>query len=124
MGRPPGGGTVSAYPRVSKGYTMRESERVAIAAHFHVQLRRVTGRVTDTEWMACNVDYADAMVRFAREAAVVYAQPELAEQAQRLEAAMQPLRPPPKPAKAPAPKVAPAPAEAPEARYVGRLRGG
>jgi hypothetical protein len=101
---------------------MRESERVAIAAHFHVQLRRVTGRVTDTEWMACNLDYADAMVRFAREAAIVYAQPELAEQARRLEAAMEPLRPAPKPVKA-AP-AAPAPAEEPPARYVGRLRGG
>lgn len=102
---------------------MRESERVAIAAHFHVQLRRVTGRVTDTEWMACNLDYADAMVRFAREAAVVYAQPELAEQARRLEVAMQPLRPAPKPVKAET-KAAPAPAEEPPARYVGRLRGG
>lgn len=98
---------------------MLESERIAIAAHLHVQLRRLTGRVTDTEWMARNLEYADAVVRFAREAANDKGQPELAELAQRLEAAMQPLRPAPKPVKAPA-----AATEEAEARYVGRLRGG
>lgn len=103
---------------------MLESERIAIAAHLHVQLRRVTGRVTDTEWMARNLEYADAMVRFAREAAHDKGAAELAELAQRLEAAMQPLRPPPKPVKAAAAKAPEAAAEAPEARYVGRLRGG
>src|SRR5690606_19097358 len=38
----------------------------AIAAHLHVVLRRKTGRVTDTEWMATNPEYAAAMVAFAR----------------------------------------------------------
>lgn len=103
---------------------MLESERIAIAAHLHVQLRRLTGRVTDTEWMARNLDYADAMVRFAREAARDKGAAELAELAQRLEAAMQPLRPPPKPVKAAPPKAPDAAAEGAEARYVGRLRGG
>ncbi len=104
---------------------MLESERIAIAAHLHVQLRRITGRVTDTEWMARNLEYADEVVRFAREAAQEKGLPELAELAQRLEAAMQSLRPPPKPAKAPAkpaPREEPAPSLGLEARYVGRLR--
>lgn len=100
---------------------MHDSERLAIAAHLHVQLRRITGRVTDTEWMARNLDYADEVVRFAREAANDRGQPELAELAQRLATAMQPLRPAPRPPRA-AP--APAPEVPPEARYVGRLRGG
>lgn len=100
---------------------MLESERLAIAAHLHVQLRRVTGRVTDTEWMARNLDYADEVVRFAREASNDKGQPELAELAQRLAEAMQPLRPAPKAIK-PAPRPEPAPAEELETRYVGRLR--
>ena len=37
---------------------MLESERVAIAARLHVALRRKVGRVTDTEWMAANAEYA------------------------------------------------------------------
>ena len=37
---------------------MEDSERLAIAAHLHVVLRRKTGRVTDTEWMAGNQLYA------------------------------------------------------------------
>ena len=45
---------------------MEDSERLAIAAHLHVVLRRKTGRVTDTEWMACNQAYAQAMVEFSR----------------------------------------------------------
>ena len=31
---------------------MTENDRLAIAAHLHVLLRRNTGRVTDTEWLA------------------------------------------------------------------------
>lgn len=34
-------------------------------AHLHVLLRRKTGRVTDTEWMVSNVDYARAMAHYA-----------------------------------------------------------
>ena len=45
---------------------MLPSEKLAIAAHLHVLLRRKTGRVTDTEWMAHNAEYATEIVRFAR----------------------------------------------------------
>lgn len=49
---------------------MLASEKISIAAHLHVLLRRNTGRVTDTEWMASNREYALEMVRFARQKAV------------------------------------------------------
>ena len=41
---------------------MLVSQKLAIAAHLHVLLRRKTGRVTDTEWMAENLDYAREIV--------------------------------------------------------------
>lgn len=46
---------------------MNNNEIFATAAHLHVLLRRTTGRVTDTEWMASNPPYALAMVAFARD---------------------------------------------------------
>lgn len=64
---------------------MSDSDRIAVAAHLHVLLRRKTGRVTDTEWMAANAEYAQAIVRFARERAASDAAPELEEWAARLE---------------------------------------
>lgn len=67
---------------------MLASERVAIAAHLHVVLRRKTGRVTDVEWMAVNAEYAAEIVRFARARAVEDNAPELAEWADKLEVAM------------------------------------
>ena len=67
---------------------MSTSEKLAIAAHLHVLLRRKTGRVTDTEWMAGNPQYAAEMVRFARAKAVEEAAPELAEWAGKLERAV------------------------------------
>ena len=67
---------------------MLESEKLAIAAHLHVLLRRQTGRVTDTEWMACNAEYAREVVRFARAKAQEDGQPALAVWADRLEAAL------------------------------------
>ncbi|MDO9406116.1 MAG: hypothetical protein Q7T87_18970 [Polaromonas sp.] len=48
---------------------MPSNEKIAIAAHLHVLLRRKTGRVTDTEWMATNQEYAAEIARFAREKA-------------------------------------------------------
>lgn len=48
---------------------MPSNEKIAIAAHLHVLLRRKTGRVTDTEWMATNREYASEIARFAREKA-------------------------------------------------------
>ena len=67
---------------------MLESEKVAIAAHLHVLIRRKTGRVTDTEWMASNAVYAREIVRFARQRAAEDGVPELADWALRLEKAV------------------------------------
>jgi hypothetical protein len=58
----------------------------AIAAHLNVVLRRKTGRVTDTEWMATNADYATAMVAFARAQAASDGHTELLPLADKLEA--------------------------------------
>lgn len=60
-------------------------DRLSVAAHLHVLLRRKVGRVTDTEWMAVNADYALEIVRFARERAREDAIPELLDWADRLE---------------------------------------
>lgn len=67
---------------------LEKSEQLAIAAHLHVLLRRKTGRVTDTEWMVCNAEYATEIARFARQRAREDAAPELALWADKLEAAM------------------------------------
>jgi hypothetical protein len=67
---------------------MPSSEKIAIAAHLHVLLRRKTGRVTDTEWMAGNHEYAAEIARFAREKAVEEGHPDLAVWADRLEEIM------------------------------------
>ena len=67
---------------------MSDSDKLAIAAHLHVLLRRKTGRVTDTEWMAANADYAQEIVRFARQRATEDNAPDLAEWADRLEHAL------------------------------------
>jgi hypothetical protein len=45
---------------------MGSTEAVALAAHLHVLLHRKIGRVTDTEWMAQNTDYAREVLRIAR----------------------------------------------------------
>lgn len=67
---------------------MSQNEALAAAAHLHVLLRRKTGRVTDTEWMASNADYAQAMVRFAREKAASDGHTDLVPLADRLESLM------------------------------------
>ncbi len=67
---------------------MLPSEKLAIAAHLHVLLRRKTGRVTDTEWMARNAEYATEIVRFARRSAYEDGHLELVEWADKLEQAM------------------------------------
>ena len=72
---------------------MLDNEKLAIAAHLHVVLRRKTGRVTDTEWMATNAEYATEIVRFARAAAAEDGHAELAEWATKLELAMVPQAP-------------------------------
>jgi hypothetical protein len=67
---------------------MLQSEKVAIAAHLHVLLRRKTGRVTDIEWMAANEAYATEIVRFARASAQQDGHTDLADWAAKLEAAL------------------------------------
>ncbi|MDD0840407.1 hypothetical protein PSQ40_17615 [Curvibacter sp. HBC61] len=63
---------------------MLASEKLAIAAHLHVLMRRKVGRVTDTEWLASNAEYAAAMVRLARQAAAEGGHADLAEWADKL----------------------------------------
>lgn len=106
---------------------MSQNEALATAAHLHVLLRRKTGRVTDTEWMAANPEYAQAMVRYAREKAREDGHSELLPLAERLEslvvAPVQRKNPPAtavSPAQTP-PPVAAAPIDV-STRYVGRLR--
>lgn len=72
---------------------MLNSEKLAIAAHLHVLLRRKAGRVTDTEWMAGNAEYAAEIVRFARAKAAEDDHADLAEWADKLASAMAPVKP-------------------------------
>lgn len=65
---------------------MADSERVAVAAHLHVALRRKAGRVTDVDWMAVNDAYAQEIVRFAHAKAKELADPSLTELADKLAA--------------------------------------
>ena len=74
---------------------MPSSEKIAIAAHLHVLLRRKTGRVTDTEWMATNQQYAFEIARFAREKAAEDGHVDLIAWADKLEESMS--TPDPKP---------------------------
>ncbi|MCA3237123.1 MAG: hypothetical protein ING32_02845 [Curvibacter sp.] len=67
---------------------MLESEKLAIAAHLHVLLRRKTGRVTDTEWMSVNAEYAQEIIRIARRSAAEDGHADLAEWAGKLEGAL------------------------------------
>jgi hypothetical protein len=110
---------------------MNDSARIAIAAHLHVLLRRKTGRVTDTEWLATNAEYATEIIRFSREQSVERGAPELAEWADKLEqsAAKAATAPSPVPvlrsqlapaAEAAAPKEPPPDPDLP--RYVGGIR--
>ena len=69
---------------------MLTSEKLAIAAHLHVLLRRKTGRVTDTQWMADNAEYAMEIVRFARQSAAQDGHVELIPWADKLAQAMLP----------------------------------
>lgn len=108
---------------------MLASEKLAIAAHLHVLLRRKAGRVTDTEWMAINADYAAEMVRVARSAAREGAHADLAEWADRLEQAWNPPAPSSMPSREQAlarvgfRAATPASPPDPEApRYIGGLR--
>jgi hypothetical protein len=110
----------------------QESARLAVAAHLHVLMRRKLGRVTDTEWMASNLEYATEIIRVCRQEEDL----DLQIWSDKLEAVMAPLRPR-KPKEATAANEGPSrwpdsvlrgmlpepakPASV-EQRYVGRLR--
>jgi hypothetical protein len=98
--------------------TMSQNDAFAAAAHLHVLLRRKTGRVTDTEWMVNNVEYAQAVVSFARQRASEDGFDELLPLADRLESLVIPVRRHSEPVSAPAPLVV----NDASTRYVGRLR--
>jgi hypothetical protein len=103
---------------------MLVSQKVAIAAHLHVLLRRKTGRVTDTEWMATNLEYAKEIIRFARAKAAEDGHAELEEWAGKLEqAVLEPERPARVPlAQAAAHVLDRAQGEPDPARYIGGIR--
>ena len=75
---------------------MPSNEKVAIAAHLHVLLRRKTGRVTDTEWMATNLEYAAEIARFARTKALEDGHTDLTVWADKLEEIMAVAEPKPR----------------------------
>ncbi len=107
---------------------MSQNEAFAAAAHMHVVLRRKTGRVTDTEWMVNNAEYARAIVHYAREKARDDGLAELLPLADRLESLVAPaiVAQPRSGIKAsiPATDSAAASASATDisSRYIGRLR--
>lgn len=63
---------------------MTYNERLAIAAHLHVLIRRITGRVTDVEWMAVNDDYALHIKAYSALKAAETARPDLVAWADKL----------------------------------------
>lgn len=73
---------------------MSPADIMGVAAHLHVLLRRKTGRVTDTEWMATNETYAREIVRFAREKAASDGHEDLLPWADKLESACAHMNPP------------------------------
>ena len=89
---------------------MADMDKLAVAAHLHVLLRRRLNRVTDVEWMARNRDYALEVVRLCTDSEHA----DLHDWAARLEAA---YRRPATPTASPA-----LPAAAPPRRYVASLR--
>lgn len=112
---------------------MQNSEKIALAAHLHVLLRRKTGRVTDTEWMVMNADYAREVVRYAKAQALERQDPELDAYARKLEAGLLPAPPAPAPVasgsalerlreRAAAPTARPGEERPAAPRYIGGLR--
>ncbi|WP_374315794.1 hypothetical protein [Aquabacterium sp.] len=103
---------------------MLESEKFALAARLHVMLRRKANRLIDVEWMVKNREYAEAILRFARD----QQDAELASAADKFEVMLAPAAP-----RKAAPLLAPRPPEPtphleggkkddPDERYVFTLR--
>lgn len=96
---------------------------MAIAAHLHVLLRRKIGRVTDTEWLATNAEYAHEIIRLARQTAREEEAPELADWALKMEAALREEAVPPPPKRTLTELLRGAEEAVPDApRYVGGIR--
>ena len=99
---------------------MTPSERIAIAAHLHVLLRRKLGRIIDTEWLASNDEYARNIVQLCHQ------QPdeELHTWANKLDAhyAVERSRRAPEPPPVAAPAALLNASQSIEQRYIGRLR--
>jgi len=89
-----------------------DSEKLAVAAHLHVLMRRKMGRVTDVEWLVRNADYAREIIRLACQQAE---HPEVADWGARLQAMLFPKPPPATTTPVGARAVA-------AARYIGGLR--
>ncbi|MBK6852349.1 MAG: hypothetical protein IPG93_12145 [Burkholderiales bacterium] len=115
---------------------MLDSDKLAIAAHLHVAMRRKLGRVTDVEWMVRSDEYAREIIRLAL---AEPDQPDLHHWARRMDealfavqtqrramaapAAQRPLPPGPPPGPAPGAAAPAAEPAVPEPkRYIGRLR--
>ena len=64
---------------------MQESEKLALAAHLYVSLRRATGRVTDVQWLLRDRVYAHEIIQLALAQAE---QPDLQRWARKFEVAM------------------------------------
>lgn len=71
---------------------MSISEKMALAARLHILLLHKTGRVTDTEWMARNREYAEEIIRFSIDHAQKENHHDLGELAEKFAAVMFPNR--------------------------------
>ncbi|MGM9488135.1 hypothetical protein [Ideonella sp. YS5] len=97
---------------------MLDSEKLAIAAHLHVVMRRAMGRVTDVEWLIRSPEYAREIIRVAL---AEQDRPELHDWANRLQRAL--FGAPPSSVALPGSTVpSAAPKPPPAAKYIGRLR--
>jgi hypothetical protein len=97
---------------------MLDSEKLGIAAHLHVLLRRRLERVTDVEWMVRNRDYAREIVRLCQASVHL----DLHQWAAKLEAALVAEVPPPPPPPRPVEVARVTEPGGLESRYIGRLR--
>ena len=97
---------------------MLESEKLALAAHLHVVLRRQVGRVTDVEWLIRDMAYAREIIALA----LGSGHEDCVQWARKLEAALFPPAPRATPRAEHTPAAQAAPIGAMVRRYVGSLR--
>jgi len=89
-----------------------DRDKIAIAAHLYIAMRREAKRTIDVEWLLKNTDYAREIIALARQYS-----PELATYSDRL-AALLPEEAPPQPT----PSSAPHQQSDISDRYIGHLR--